>query len=194
MSWETWFLRILFVLAVPSPLLFIVVMDLDFDLRNPGWAHFILLGIYICILSVIERLFDRELNLKMEKEMKEKGMIVRSPLIRGYFLRSRRESCVAVINPSGRIEALMIRGAGLENFRHLMQYIGLTIEEARALTAKETASNIFWPPVRGEAIWKALDEAEKKLRELREEQERIRRLGSLHMEEPADSLWEEEEQ
>lgn len=192
MSWETWFLRILFVLAVPSPLLFIAIMDMD--LRNPGWAHFILPGIYICILSVIEILFDRELNLKMEKEMKEKGMIVRSPLIRGYFIRSRRESCVAVINPSGRIEALMIRGTGLENFRHLPQYIGLTIEEARALTAKETARNIFWPPVRGEAIWKALDEAEKKLRELQAEQESIRRLGGLHMEEPADSLWEEEEQ
>lgn len=96
------------------------------------------------------------------------------------------QSRVGLFYPAG--------GLYLYSFGHrtLPQYIGLTIEEARALTAKETARNIFWPPVRGEAIWKALDEAEKKLRELQAEQERIRRLRSLHIEEPADRLWEEE--
>ncbi|MDO4720433.1 MAG: hypothetical protein Q4A78_07200 [Peptostreptococcaceae bacterium] len=69
---------------------------------------------------------------------------------------------------------MMVRRQGLGNFRHQPQYIGLTIEEARALSEKEANKENVRSELRQKVIKEALDEAEKNLQKFQAEKDKER--------------------
>lgn len=180
---------VVFILCALPMILFLFDMGVSEDRMN-FLGRFVISG-SIVFLSLFYKDFQRE----VEDEMRKKG-IVGSSLIP---LQGEIGLAVFALSTTGRILDAAIAGRVSGKLRPMEEYVGLTIEEARQLVKSKRERSIFWSKQKEErekVILAALDDAEENLRKFHAKSEELRNKslanGNAQIEEPEDSLWEEE--
>ncbi|MDO4720435.1 MAG: hypothetical protein Q4A78_07210 [Peptostreptococcaceae bacterium] len=140
-------------------------------------------------------LFSKDRRQEAEDAMRRKGIIGISPALTEWEIGF----AAFALSTTGRILDAAIAGRITGKLRPMEEYVGLTMEEARQLVKRERERSIFRSEQKKErekVILAALDDAEENLRKFHGKSEELRNKsltnGNTQIEEPEDSLWEEE--